>query len=91
MLNCLKGTCSLHQKILDYGCGLQGRSCGLNMTFRIIGREELGDTEIIGVSCTVVCGCASEFYEKNGQCIPKERQLIPLQYNPVRYKIKTFW
>lgn len=77
--------CLLYQKIVDYDCTLQGYSCGPNMTFRTIAKEEFRDAEITGVSCTVICDCANEFYEKNGECIAKER--IPLQSNPVGNKI----
>lgn len=86
LLNCLNGKCSLYQKILDYNCKLQGHSCGLNMTFRTIDEEKLGETEIIGVKCTVICECASGFYEKKGQCIVERLQPsnTSAQNNPVR-------
>lgn len=46
-------------------------------------KEMLEDAK--NVKCTLICECASEFYEKGGQCIEKEQQNISYQYeNPVR-------
>lgn len=79
----MHGNCSLSQEIIDYGCKLEGHSCGPNMTFRMADKEMLEDAK--NVKCTLICECASKFYEKGGQCIEKEQQNISYQYeNPVR-------
>lgn len=55
------------------------------MAFRIVDKKKLGDTGI--TKCTMICECANEFYEKEGECIPKGHQSIFHRYsNPVRNK-----